>query len=422
MISIKSNGSFVGAGLISAIAASLCCITPVMALMAGSSTIAANFSWIEPARPYLIALTIGVLSFAWYLKLKPIKSDNMDCCQTDKKRSFIQSKSFLGIVTLFAGLMLAFPMYARVFYPKPMVQAVGAVMADKKQQVKFIIQGMTCEGCEEHVNKELASVKGVLSFKTSYAAKSSIVTFDPSVVNEKEIEAAINKTGYKVKGFELIKSTNAMITYYEAPLVCAAAPSIGCGSKAKFLLVDLEGNNEAIKGAWLNEEGTVIAVEWNEAIDPYKREKIINTIGKEHNIGLFQLQESEQAKYAKSFPQGSQWFRGAEVDKLSRQEASIIAANTIKGYKKEGLIKPSFEKQFQADIEKIYADLFLSISSYNDLSIEAYNKVESQIQKAGEKYVGKGKMPYVELCVADDESKSDKSCSKEGSESCCEKQ
>ena len=69
MIRIKSLSTFTTAGVLSAIAASLCCITPVVALLAGSSSIAANFSWIEPARPYLIALSIAALLFAWYVKL-----------------------------------------------------------------------------------------------------------------------------------------------------------------------------------------------------------------------------------------------------------------------------------------------------------------------------------------------------------------
>lgn len=73
-------------------------------------------------------------------------------------------------------------------------------------------------------------------------------------------------------------------------------------------------------------------------------------------------------------------------------------------------------------IEKIYADLFLSISSYKDLTTKTYNKVEDQIQHAGEKYAGKGKMPHIELCVASDKScKKDKSCSKESGKSCCDK-
>jgi len=205
MISIKSPGTFTSAGLLSAFAASLCCITPVIALLAGSSSIAANFSWIEPARPYLIGLSIAVLAFAWYQKLKPAKTNDMDCnCETTKKASFLQTKFFLGIVTLFAILMMTFPLYAQLFYPKPKVQAAIVAAVDNKQQVKFTIQGMTCEGCEEHVNNELSKVAGVIAYKTSYASRSSLVTFDKSKVDVKTIETAINQTGYTVKNYKTI--------------------------------------------------------------------------------------------------------------------------------------------------------------------------------------------------------------------------
>ena len=207
MISIKSLGTYTSAGLLSAFAASLCCITPVIALLAGSSSIAANFSWIEPARPYLIGLSIAVLTFAWYVKLKPRKTTDMDCnCETTKKTSFLQSKTFLSIVTVFAILMMTFPLYAKMFYSKPKVQAATIAVVDNKQQVKFTIQGMTCAGCEQHVNNELSRVAGVISYKTSYGSRSSLVTFDKSKVDVKTIEAAINKTGYTVKGYKLISA------------------------------------------------------------------------------------------------------------------------------------------------------------------------------------------------------------------------
>jgi copper chaperone CopZ len=423
MISIKSPGTFTSAGVLSAIAASLCCITPVIALFAGSSIIAANFSWIEPARPYLIGLSIVVLAFAWYLKLKPAKINDMDCnCETTKKASFLQSKTFLGIVTVFAILMIAFPVYAKMFYPRPKVQASTVAAVDNTQRVKFAIQGTTCEACEEHVNNELSKVAGVLAYKTSYANRSSLVTFDKSKVDVKIIEAAINKTGYKVKSYDFMETSNSTVSFYEAPLVCHAAPSIGCGSKAKFLLVDLEKYNDVIEGAWLNKKGTVVAVKWNTKTEENTKAEIINTVSINHNIELTTLAETEAAGYVKSFPNDNEWFKGEEVDKLSKVEAGIIAQNTIAGYKTKKLIKPSFEKQFQADIEKIYGDLFLSISSYKDLTTEAYNKVESQIQQAGEKYVGKGRMPRVELCIAAEEScEKDKSCSPGSGKSCCDK-
>jgi copper chaperone CopZ len=391
-------------------------------LLAGSSSIAANFSWVEPARPYLIGLSVAVLAFAWYLKLKPAKANDIDCnCETTKKASFLQSKTFLTIVTVFAILMMTFPLYAKVFYPKPKALATLAVV-DNKQQVKFTIQGMTCEACEVHVNNELSKVTGVLAYKTSYATRSSLVSFDKSKVDAKTIEAAINKTGYKVKSYDFMSANNTGVSFYEAPLVCHAAPSIGCGSKAKFMLVDLEKYNDAVEGAWLNKTGTVVAVKWNTKTDENKKAEIINTISTNHNIELTTLGETEATNYAKSFPNSNEWYKGKEVDKLSKEEASIIAQNTIASYKTKKLIKPSFEKQFQADIEKIYADLFLSISSYKDLTTEAYNKVEQQIQAAGEKYVGKGKMPHVELCIASEEScEKDKSCSQGSGKSCCDK-
>lgn len=204
MISLKSSGTYSGAGLFAAIAASLCCITPVIAFLAGSSSIMANFSWIEPARPYLIGLSFTVLALAWYIKLRPAKSNNPDCnCETTKKPSFLQSKTFLAIVTVFAVLMMAFPLYAKMFFPKPKIQTSSIVAVDNRQQVKFTIQGMTCEGCEEHVNNQLSKVTGVLAYKTSFVNQSSLVTFDKSKVNIKTIEAAINRTGYKVKGYDI---------------------------------------------------------------------------------------------------------------------------------------------------------------------------------------------------------------------------
>lgn len=423
MISIKSSGTFTGAGVFTAIAASLCCITPVIALLAGSSSIAANFSWIEPARPYLIGLSIAVLAFAWYLKLKPAKTNDIDCiCETTKKASFLQSKTFLAVVTVFALLMLTFPLYAKMFYPKPKARATTVAAVDDKQQAKFTIQGMTCEACEEHVNNELSKVSGVLAYKTSYATRSSLVTFDKSKVDEKTIETAINKTGYKVKSYDFMSANNTGVSFYEAPLVCHAAPSIGCGSKAKFLLVDLEKYTDAVEGAWLNITGTVVAVKWNTKTEADKKVEIIKTVSTNHNIELTTLAQTEATDYANSFPNCREWYKGKEVDKLSKEEAGIIAKNTIANYKEKKLIKPSFERQFQADIEKFYADLFLSISSYKDLTTEAYNKVEGQIQQAGEKYVGKGKMPHVELCIASEEScEKDKSCSPGSGKSCCDK-
>lgn len=45
---MKKDDKIVGAGLLTAIASSLCCITPVLALISGTSGIASAFFWLEP--------------------------------------------------------------------------------------------------------------------------------------------------------------------------------------------------------------------------------------------------------------------------------------------------------------------------------------------------------------------------------------
>lgn len=198
----KNNKSWI-AGLLTAVAASLCCITPVLAFVGGASGLALSFSWIEPYRPYLIGLTIAVFAFAWYQKLKPQKQVDCDC-EADNKKSFWQSKLFLAIVTLVAGLLIAFPYYAKVFYPKP--QETKVIIVDKSNiaTVQLNISGMDCEGCTAHINGELSKVNGVIEANTSYKNANAIVKFDNSKISVDSLSNIINNIGYKVVSSSII--------------------------------------------------------------------------------------------------------------------------------------------------------------------------------------------------------------------------
>ncbi len=190
------SGKFVSAGLLSAIAASLCCITPVLALIAGSSGIAASFSWIEPARPYLITVAIAALGFAWYQKLKPQPPDECGCA-ADEKPKFIQTKTFLSIVTIFATIMIAFPYYSKIFFPQNEKQVV---IVDKTniQTAEFKITGMSCSSCEEEVKHEVYKLNGIMQADISYEKANAEIQFDNTKTNITEIKNAINSTGYTV--------------------------------------------------------------------------------------------------------------------------------------------------------------------------------------------------------------------------------
>ncbi len=193
---MKTDKKLIGAGLLTAIAASLCCITPVLVLIAGTSGLVSTFSWLNPFRPYLISFTLLILGFAWYLHLKQKKA--VECnCDTDEKPKFIQSKTFLGIITVFIGLMLAFPYYSQVLYPQTEKQVI-VIDKENVQVIEFSISGMTCTGCEAPINHEVNKLQGIIKATASYENGNAIVEFDISKTNIAEIEQAITVTGYTV--------------------------------------------------------------------------------------------------------------------------------------------------------------------------------------------------------------------------------
>jgi len=155
-------------GVAAAIGASLCCITPVLAVLAGSTGMASSFSWMEPFRPYLIGLTILVLTYAWWDKLKPKKEDIECACEPEEggKVSFWYSKIFLALVTAFSVVMLSFPYWGDALIKSERTQTV---VTNKSDLFKKTIQinGMTCASCEATVEKVAMDIDGVVSAKAS---------------------------------------------------------------------------------------------------------------------------------------------------------------------------------------------------------------------------------------------------------------
>lgn len=104
------------AGIVATVAASLCCVTPVLAVVASSSTLVSSFSWMEPYHNYLVGLTIIVLTYAWWDKLRAKKEEIACACDDEGKVGFFSSKKFLGLVTLFAAVMLTFPQWGYSYF------------------------------------------------------------------------------------------------------------------------------------------------------------------------------------------------------------------------------------------------------------------------------------------------------------------
>ena len=195
-----------GVGIFAAIAASLCCITPLLALLAGASGAASSLSWLEPARPYLIGLTIATLAFAWFkiLSTKPNAACGPDGTCAVEKKSFLASKTFLIVITVAAIALIAFPYYANIFYPKTQKQNIVVVENNNIQSASFNIKGMSCKACETEVNNELHKVGGVIDAQTVYDKGTSIVKYDKSKATVDQLKNAIAQTGYKVTSYAVL--------------------------------------------------------------------------------------------------------------------------------------------------------------------------------------------------------------------------
>lgn len=193
------NNKLVGTSALAALAASLCCITPVLAILAGTSGLASTFSWIEPLRPYLIGLTVLVLAFAWYQKFKPKTQAEIDCECDDDKPKFFNSKGFLFLITLFVAAMLAFPYYAHILYTNTETsKEVVYVEPSNVKEIKITVKGMTCKACEIHIENKVNKLDGILNAQANYEAANTIIRYDVTKVDLQKIETAIQSTGYKI--------------------------------------------------------------------------------------------------------------------------------------------------------------------------------------------------------------------------------
>ncbi|SKA06635.1 Copper chaperone CopZ [Chitinophaga eiseniae] len=198
-MSNEKNGKvLLGSGLLLAVTSSLCCIVPLLAIVGGTGGAVATFSWAAPLRPYLLGATVLILGFAFYQAYKPRQKDACGC-PGEEKKSGLQSKTFLWVITVMSVLLSTFPYYAKYFQPQQSGPQIIVNNSAGAEQAVLHIQGMSCEACEGHVNNALLQKKGVRKVNTFYGKGISIVEFDSTQISLKQLAATVEtETGYQV--------------------------------------------------------------------------------------------------------------------------------------------------------------------------------------------------------------------------------
>lgn len=169
------------------------------------------------------------------------------------------------------------------------------------------------------------------------------------------------------------------IVYFETPLGCEAKQSIGCGSRAKPLLQELEASEFASE-AWLNREGTYVAIVLKEPYLPLRQ-----LLGKskrifdQHEVEFRPVQSTtKQEELREHFREVGKWYRNAAVDSLSLEEAAWMTEGIlpyIEGFAKlsndsASMLRNEFQRAIgnslinSGDLEQLHRELMAVSTRY----------------------------------------------------------
>lgn len=113
-------------------------------------------------------------------------------------------------------------------------------------------------------------------------------------------------------------------TFHEVALMCPAAAGLGCGSKAKPILLSLE-KTPVVAEAWLDRTGQTLAIIWKRSSTAAERAVALANISKAYGVSVEEISGKDREEVARSLQTGTDWHRGADVDRLSEEEAGVIA-------------------------------------------------------------------------------------------------
>ena len=337
------------AGILAVVLGSTCCIGPLLLVAIGVGSAAAlvgRYHW------FFIIAALAVLTWAWakYLREKTVR-DCQHKAMGGQRSAILTLLITTALVIGFAGLNIS----RYVFATTPAAVQTQTPLANGLNRIVLSVEGLSCVTCEIPVRHALRRIDGVESAHVSAATKTATVDYEPTKTNPEQLVAAINSTGYRAtlpnkvndsasmdknkkgndtktevastSGGENAAATTAnRISVFKAPLVCPAAPQIGCGSASKPILLDLE-RQAGVLEAWLNRAGTIIAVVWKPESNAETRRNVATELKEDHAV---EMQGKSRDEAVKDFLSGKGWYRGADVDRLSEEEAGIIAARLVR--------------------------------------------------------------------------------------------
>ena len=208
---MKEERLAVGIAVLTAIAASMCCIGPLLFVLLGIGAFGAAAAF-QTARPYLIGAAVLLLGFGFYrsyFRRAPVCATGQ-ACGTNVINRASRTGLWIGSIAVLAfalspyyvGRMAAAFLRRQVHAQTAPATATtsGSALSETDIETATIqVEGMDCTACEAPIRAVLQRTPGVRSADVSYKRGDARVEFDPKRTNIDQIRHAVNSTGYKAK-------------------------------------------------------------------------------------------------------------------------------------------------------------------------------------------------------------------------------
>ncbi len=175
-------------GVFAGLAASLCCIGPLVSLSLGLGSFAAS-AWFAQWREVFLGVTFALLGLAWYVTYRRSKVECEDgsCAQPPGRATRI---------SLWLGTLVALSAAIYPWLPTANHRINAKAVSVGNGKLSVSIPSMDCPACAKGIEASLSRAPGVKQAAVNYGTKQAMLIYDPSITSRDQLLALIDATGF----------------------------------------------------------------------------------------------------------------------------------------------------------------------------------------------------------------------------------
>jgi mercuric ion transport protein len=194
MSSNRARRLTLGGAVVAALAASSCCIGPLVLAALGIGG-AGALAVLGTYRPYVLGLTAVLLAGGFYLTYRRPRAAEGDACGCERphRAAGRAGKIGLWLATAMVALFALSPQLIACVAGKSEARAAsGPVM-----RATLRVEGMDCEACSVNIQGALTQAGGFRALKVDLASQTISVQYEPAAGRLDAYLAAIDELGYE---------------------------------------------------------------------------------------------------------------------------------------------------------------------------------------------------------------------------------